>query len=173
MSLSPVQNAASSDGHPSQGITVGYDTALDVDGDPVVLLRLDMHGLALMPRELLESLAVTPGRRDKDGDPVFFVGKDDDVFLMVDTDRYPDLKRSLRELGDEAGITVDDNLSELRALCTEAGDIGTPDMPGWVKAGHERVATAEALERLHQLRAEDGSHPARGKAIGDDDPRPD
>ncbi|MXX91815.1 MAG: hypothetical protein F4Y68_21660 [Boseongicola sp. SB0665_bin_10] len=149
-------------------IRLGYDVAPDIDGDPVVLARIDMDDMARIPARFVDAfladLDLSGASQDAAGDPAFFVGDDDHLFLMMDTDRFPFIKVDLAHFAKLTEAEIVESLDGIRAACTEDFRIQAPGMPEWIRAGQERVDTHLAFDRLSAARPDPG---------GDDVPRPD
>jgi hypothetical protein len=129
-------------------ITIRYDAGVDSDGDPVVYAVVDSEDLCKLPVDVLSSLGVGADRQDIDGDPVFFAGNDHVLRLFVDTDAYPSFKADLIDIAEDHGLDLRDAHGDLRALCGGQNDIGKPNMPAFVHAGHERIDSNVALAML-------------------------
>jgi len=130
------------------GITLRYDAGRDSNGDPVVFAVIDSEDLCQLPVDVLSGLGVGPDRADRQGDPVFFAGRNDVMRLYVDTDAFPNFKADLVDIADDHGIRLYDAIGDLKALCGTHGDIAAPDMPAYVHAGFERISSDVALSML-------------------------
>lgn len=152
ISLSDLAAAQAVDPSQDNSITIRYDASRDAGGDPAVYLVLDSSNLCKLPTDILSGLGIGRDHKDVDGDPAFFVGDQDTLRLLVDTDRFQNFKADLIDAAEDHGIMVQDAHGDLRALCGPNGDIGVPDMPSFVHAGLDRIGTQIALSILEMER---------------------
>lgn len=133
---------------PMEAITLRYDASRNAANEPVIYAYVTSMDICKLPTDVLSGLGVGADRVENNGDPVFFVGDDEELRLYVDTEVYPSFKADLQDIAEQHGIPLRDAHGDLRALTGSNGDVGLPDMPAFVHAGLERIDCASALATI-------------------------
>ena len=148
---------------PDNSIAMEFDLGR-AGNDPVVYACINAEDLASLPVEELSVLGIGADMPNKGGDSIFFVGDDQDLFLYVDTDDYPDFREHLGEIVLSHGLNLTVAEGQWADMLDGSADFIAPKVPGFVSRGYEKVDPDIALVLLEKRRLE--------RRISEDDQRP-